>query len=212
MNANELVHPSVRLRYLYGGLAPEDAGPWQNRALTARGYALKSCPAPETPIRDCRIKEALEATYPVVGGGVITPFYDTPNPTIVSIATALQPDKKDSMKLVRVEQPHETDDLYQLPAPQRHWAWVLEKEDPEGIKTKVLPEEHIGMWERMFIKTNEKMLAWQEKVGAKHPTKPKPVFGKTRAEEWKSKEIPESYGYHDFVSWQTGDLTKNPYK
>lgn len=144
---------------------------------------------------------------------MITPFYDTPNPTIATIAAATQQPQQTNAKLVRVEQPHEIDDLYQLPAPQRHWVWVGKNSKDEP---KVLPEEHIGMWERLFIKNNEKMLEWQAeadvklaKSGTAKSGHSCTVIGKTRAEEMKSKEIPETYGYHDFVSWQTADLTKN---
>ncbi|KAL2127516.1 hypothetical protein VTI74DRAFT_10615 [Chaetomium olivicolor] len=211
---NELVHPCVRIRYLYGGLNMDDAGPWTCRALTEQGYNLERRDTPATEVRKTRVASAV-GTYHSVRGP-ITPYYDSP-PACSSAGT-------DDHPFVKVEQPHE-DDLYQLPEPRSHWVW-RHKDGSE------LPEEHIGMWERMFIKVNEKLVGWQERADAAAAgletgsvaarAEQKSLFGwasdtiksafvdppqplLTEAARRKDAHIPETYGYHDLVSWQKGD-------
>ena len=226
---NELVHPCVRIRYLYGGAGMDDAGAWECRGLTSRGYTLQPRSAPDTPIRPCRVDSAV-APYHAVSGSV-TPFYDTLPSNLTSTST--------STLAVRTEQPHDRYDLYPLPVPKTHWVWAK----PDG--SSVLPEEHIGMWERMFIKNNEKLLSWyareqtaiqeqQNKNGASSHNNRKPsltsalrtIFKRGRgvdpdpdlsstirvlAADMASEKmpIPTEYGYHDLVSWQQGDTTSN---
>jgi len=139
---NELVHPCVRIRYLYGGAGMDDAGAWECRGLTSRGYTLQPRSAPGTPIRPCRVDSAV-ASYHAVSGPV-TPFYDNNLPSTSSTSTLA----------VRTEQPHDRYDLYPLPVPKTYWVWA------KADGSSVLPEEHMGMWERMFIKNNEKLLSW----------------------------------------------------
>jgi hypothetical protein len=79
------------------------------------------------------------------------------------------------------------------------------------------------MWERMYIKNNEKVVSWHER---EHQGKPKksrfietlktscglnspPPTVPMLAAELASAHIPPNYGYHDFVSWQTADTTPN---
>jgi len=102
---NELVHPCVRIRYLYGGQTLDNAGQWNCRALNAHGYKLKAQSSPATPIRPSRVDGAI-LPYPTVDGAV-TPFYDTPPSNIGSDTIA-----------VRTEQPNGLDDLYILPNPK----------------------------------------------------------------------------------------------
>ena len=215
---NELIHPCVRIRYLYGGLNMDDMGPWKCRALTEHGYSLQRVDKPNT--REPRVP-GVPATYHSISGPV-EPFYDMP-PAITTAGTAEHP-------FVRIEQPQE-DELHQLAEPQSHWAWV--HKDPQR---KALAEEHIGMWERLFIKTNEKLVRWQDKADADaaaaaqaekkgifasageaimsrfggaatqapRPPPPPPTVTPLAVER-KREHIPETYGYHDIVSWQKGD-------
>ncbi|KAK0632628.1 hypothetical protein B0T14DRAFT_39398 [Immersiella caudata] len=212
---NELVHPSVRIRYLYGGLNMDDAGPWKCRALTERGYKLVAQSAPGTPIREFRGEGAI-STYHTVAGPVM-PFYDKPPPNL---------DNK--IPAVRTEQPYEDSDLKKLDGPRTHWVWINANTDPKKT-LEPLPEEHIGMWERMYIQNNEKVLSWhkREQDGLKkhQGTPKKPSFTKSLkassrlnrvrpavpmlAEKMSSAQIPTEYGYHDLVSWQTADTTPN---
>ena len=115
---HELVHPSVRIRYLYGGLNMDDAGPWKCRALTERGYKLVAQSAPATPIRGFRDDGAI-STYHTVAGPVM-PFYDKPPPNLDGKIPA-----------VRTEQPFEENDLKKLDEPKTHWVWVNENTDPK---------------------------------------------------------------------------------
>ncbi len=197
---NELVHPCVRIRYLYGGLELDDAGDWQCRALTDTGYKLVSQKDDTVSVRPSRMPGVVK-TYETVNSS-ITPYYDTvPHPFDAT------------QTYVRAEQPYDKDDLYQLPAPTTHWVW----KHKDG-KT-MLPEEHIGMWERMFIKINAKMLGWQEQAKGRKTDGAIKASG-TAASSWfggsaqaKKRELPAGaapeYGYHDMVSWQQADATKN---
>ncbi|KAL2133501.1 hypothetical protein VTI74DRAFT_2266 [Chaetomium olivicolor] len=208
VNPNELIHPCVRIRYLYGGLNMDDAGPWACRALTERGYRLEGRDTPATEVRKSRDPDAEAAYYSI--RGPVTPYYDVP-PSISAAGTDKNP-------FVKVQQPHESE-LYQLPEPRSYWVWKHE----DGGE---LPEEHIGMWERLFITVNEKLVRWQEYADAKGvaaacaekkgifrwasgaiksacvraPQPPTPLAAKLRYGK-----IPETYGYHDLVSWQKGD-------
>ncbi|KAK0656887.1 hypothetical protein B0T16DRAFT_400475 [Cercophora newfieldiana] len=210
-NPNELVHPCVRIRYLYGGLNMDDAGPWKCRSLTERGYKLEARSVPATPVRKCRVDGAASPYYSVAGP--VAPFYDT-----------LPSGHDNKTAAVRTEQPHDLEDLYQLEDLKTYWVWAKK----EG---SVLPEEHIGMWERMFIKNNEKLLSWHAREQAaalqngNSLAKKKRSFAETLrmifrwgvdpstirvlAADMASDDIPTEYGYHDFVSWQQGDMTNN---
>lgn len=169
VSPNELVHPCVRLRYLYGGLSMDDPGSWACRPLTKRGFTLQRRTEPpfDTP-RGHRIPSALN-TYHTVRGP-ITPYYDSPPEALASTHSGTGTGTADH-PFVRAEQPHE-DELYPLPpipaGPAPYWAWV----HPDG---DVLPEEQIGMWERLFIRVNEKLLSWQAKRDGAVLPPPPPV-------------------------------------
>jgi len=215
----------------------DDAGAWECRGLTSRGYTLQPRSAPGTPIRPCRVDSAV-ASYHAVSGPV-TPFYDNNLPSTSSTSTLA----------VRTEQPHDRYDLYPLPVPKTYWVWA------KADGSSVLPEEHMGMWERMFIKNNEKLLSWytreheqqqQNKNGASShhndndndnnnkslTSALRTIFKRGRrrgadadedadadrsstirvlAADMASEKmpIPTEYGYHDLVSWQQGDTTSN---
>jgi len=235
VSPNELVHPCVRLRYLYGGLNMDDAGPWTCRPLTERGFTLqRRTEPPFTTPRGHRIPSALN-TYHTVRGPV-TPYYDSPPELTTATATATSTVMgigSESHPFVRAEQPHE-EELYPLPSIPSgsdsgvYWAWV----HPDG---DILYEEQIGMWERLFIKVNEKLLTWQAKrdassgppgggeVGVKKGVweSVTVIFGgggggggggekkkvKTKAEELGEGFCPPVYGFHGFFTWQRGDMS-----
>ncbi|KAK4451399.1 hypothetical protein QBC34DRAFT_54717 [Podospora aff. communis PSN243] len=216
VNPNEFVHPCVRIRYLYGGLNMDDKGPWKCRALTERGYKLEARPISEAAIREFRTDGAI-SPYQTVAGTVM-PFYDKLPPR--------NPDNK--TVAVRTEQPFEPDDLKKLDDPKTHWVWVNSNIDPKK-KLELLPEEQIGMWERMYIRNNEKLLSWHEReqtvLQELHGKRMKPtfiesikaIFGLNRvppvvpmlATAMASEHIPPHYGYHDLISWQKADTTPN---
>ncbi|KAK3310044.1 uncharacterized protein B0T15DRAFT_546383 [Chaetomium strumarium] len=230
VDPNELVHPCVRIRYLYGGLNLDDAGPWTCRALTERGYRLerRDAPAIVAVVRGKPGVHRAPDTYHSVRGPV-TPYYYScynTNNTTPAVTSNAGDDDHQQPFLVKVEQPHEDDLKHQGDG------------DGDGHE---LPEEQIGMWERMFIKVNEKLVRWQETMtmtmtmtmddaaAAAAAGQQKSVFGRagdavksalgvggvpvpqqppaamTEATKRKDRYIPEAYGYHDLVSWQKGD-------
>lgn len=227
---NELVHPSVRIRYHYGGLGLDDAGRWECRALTANQYRLGHKPQSPIPVRPTRVPGAVSEYH--MTNGPVTPYYDVV-PTGNSTATGQQP-----ATLVRAEQPNEDDDLRRLADPvSQHWVWTT----PDGARE--LYEEHLGMWERMFIRINENLLVWQESERVEAKKRAAVALAKERAGMWtvqrwgadalavttgvaqvvsgvlgngvmqRPRVLPsgaaEDYGYHDIVSWQRADTTPN---
>ncbi|KAK4121686.1 hypothetical protein N657DRAFT_600853 [Parathielavia appendiculata] len=222
VNPNELVHPCVRIRYLYGGLNLDDAGPWTCRALTERGYRLERRDGPAIQIRKGHDSIAEAAYYSL--RGPVTPYYDGVLPSDTAAGT-------DENPLVKVEQPHEGK-LCQLPEPRSYWVW---KRTKDGIEQE-LPEEHIGMWERLFIRITEQLVKWQrdgdDKQAAAAARAKKGVFRwavdatksawkfvrpprrppPSEAAKLNSPMIPQTYGYHDLVSWQKGDTNPQPSK
>ncbi|KAK3387776.1 hypothetical protein B0H63DRAFT_500855 [Podospora didyma] len=227
VNPHELVHPCVRIRYLYDGLTMDDAGPWQCRALTEGPgrYELQSVPEPATTVRKPRETSVLQEYHSV--HGPVKSFFDTP-PTGSETDTPAP--------LVKAEQPHE-EELHQLTTPKNHWVWVRKS---DGHK---LPEEHMGMWERRFIKVNNKLLRWQREKEAAAEKAAREASAKAAAESWNftklfsgSKPEPVAvapvaaaddlraskraksfgaaphYGFHDIVSWQRGDTVEKEKK
>ncbi|KAL0935533.1 uncharacterized protein CTRU02_210124 [Colletotrichum truncatum] len=215
-NTKEFVHPSVRVRYLYHGLGLDDTGEWQCKALSGRGWQLmfeKSPPKAEVirPSRDPKIVDQYKTT-----AGSVTAVY-------AQYPREYQPEEM----LVKVEQPLESD-LRKLEAPKNTWTWRLHHND----RQLVLPEEHIGMWERMYIDINDDMVRWQQMTmeeKKKRWTKGdhirelatesvayalkrvdhivKTAFGTLLGmplEKYLPKGYPSEHGYHDFVSWQRG--------
>ncbi|KAF6843145.1 hypothetical protein CMUS01_02358 [Colletotrichum musicola] len=172
-NTKELVHPSVRVRYLYNGLGLDDEGEWQCKALTGREWELifEKTPPKEDDIRPGR------------------------NPRIVDEY------KTDHERRLRDHQ-------------------------------LVLPEEHISVWERMYIEINEDIFRWQgmsanerkkrwsrgDKIRDLATEAVSYAFGtvnrvvKTTVSmvfsgppaKYLLKGYPREHGYHDIVSWQRG--------
>ncbi|KAK5656898.1 hypothetical protein OQA88_4449 [Cercophora sp. LCS_1] len=170
---NEWVHPCVRLRYLYDGPEMDDAGAWRCRALMETGgFELKRGALPdETKRRPGRVEGATNAYLTVAGA--VKPYYG------VAPMSSEHP-------LVQAEQPFESD-LFQLPEPAGHWYW----EDKHGRK---LEEEYIGMWERMYIQINEKLVGWQEKIDAEKKRKEEEKRKEIEANQWRITKAFKSIG------------------
>ncbi|KAJ0382855.1 hypothetical protein COL922a_011687 [Colletotrichum nupharicola] len=218
-NTVELIHPSVRVRYLYHGLGVDDSGEWQCKALSGRGWQLmfeKSPPKEENirPGRDPNVIDQYKTTT-----GSITAVYEQYPRDHQEYST--------EEKFIKAEQPLESD-LKTLDAPKNTWTWRLR----HGDRQLVLPEEQVGMWERMYIEINDDMVRWQkmtmderkkrwsrgdqirdlaresvafafDAVDQIVKTAVGTVFGGP-PEKYLPKGYPSEHGYHDFVSWQRG--------
>ncbi|KAF9870962.1 hypothetical protein CkaCkLH20_11634 [Colletotrichum karsti] len=218
----ELVHPSVRIRYLYDGLGLDDAGDWECSALTKNGFKLQKSTMP-LRIEDPNHRHFIASTYETLSG------------TVASVHGGLPMDASADHKLVLHQLPYESD-LYQLEEAENNWVW--------SRGDTVLEEERIGMWERLFININHDLLERQEQTKraqeGRQRTESKTsqglvaglrswvgdrvntargvagsvlsnTVGKLLPGTGKSKPIDyhPKFGYHDFVSWQRGDTTKS---
>ncbi|KAI8265820.1 hypothetical protein K4K58_010703 [Colletotrichum sp. SAR11_239] len=221
---NELIHPSVRIRYLYDGLGLDDNGDWECSALTKNGYKLQKSSVP-LQVEDPYHKDFIASTYETLSG------------TVASVHGGMPIDPNTDHKLVLHQLPFEYD-LYQLEEAKNNWVW-----EKEG---KILPEERIGMWERLFIKVNHNLLYRQKETQRlkeeREAAEPKSNDWFSGIQSWAGDKVntarsaagsaltntvgrllPSSgklkpadyhpdFGYHDFVSWQKGDATKTTRK
>ncbi|OHW97343.1 peptidoglycan binding domain-containing protein [Colletotrichum incanum] len=221
-NPNEFIHPSVRIRYVYDGLGLDDAGEWECAALTKNGYKLQKSAQP-AQLEDPYPKNPIASTYETLSGKVSS----------VHGGHTVDIESHKDHTLVVHQMPFEAD-LYPLDQTKNSWVWT--QGDGNGIKT--LPEERIGMWERLFIDINHRMVQRQkeEKMAREALNVNKPQSRTLR--QWyydgvnsvkatagqilsrtigrlfgppvkdKPQGHPPKFGYHDFVSWQRGDVTK----
>ncbi|KAJ0337171.1 hypothetical protein COL922a_007063 [Colletotrichum nupharicola] len=221
---NELIHPSVRIRYLYDGLGLDDNGDWECSALTKNGYKLQKSSVP-LQVEDPHHKDFIASTYETLSG------------TVASVHGGLPIDPNIDHKLVLHQLPFESD-LYQLEEAKNNWVW-----EKEG---KILPEERIGMWERLFIEVNHYLLYRQKETQRlkeeREAAEPKSNGWFSGIQSWAGDKVntarsaagsaltntvgrllPSSgklkpadyhpdFGYHDFVSWQKGEATKTTRK
>ncbi|KAF6814817.1 hypothetical protein CSOJ01_03828 [Colletotrichum sojae] len=215
-NTKELVHPSVRVRFLYNGLGLDDSGEWQCKALAGHKWELmfEKNPPKEDDIRPGRDPRIVDQ-YKTVGG------------TVTAVHEQYPSDASFEGRLVKTEHPKECD-LKALDPPMNTWTWRRRL----GDRQLLLPEEHIGVWERMYIEINDDMVRWQDMTAGEKKkrwsrgdeirdlateavsfafdtvdrvvkTAVGMVFGAPPA-KYLPKGYPREHGYHDFVSWQRG--------
>ncbi|KAL2878770.1 hypothetical protein SGCOL_005996 [Colletotrichum sp. CLE4] len=211
-HTKELVHPCVRVRYLYNGLGLDDKAEWRCNALTGRGWDLKlDGGVVPTDIRQGRDPKIVDK-YRTVGGSVTAIHQQYPKT------------QAEEGNLVDTEHPSEKD-LWQLKSPKNTYTWT----HPDG---QVLKEEQIGMWERMFIDINDDLVELKKKSDDEKRDKrtrgdrlrdqaTNKVYYALSMAEWivkasvgailgtrPDKQYPIGYplqhGYYDFVSWQRG--------
>ncbi|KXH54053.1 hypothetical protein CSAL01_01959 [Colletotrichum salicis] len=225
VSPNQLVHPSVRIRYLYDGAGLDDAGEWECAALTKNGFKLKKSTAPPK-VDDPYPKTPIASTYETLAGTVSS----------VHGGYTMDLESHKDHTLVVHQVPFEAD-LCLLEQAENHWIWTRDSDDKrEGSRT--LHEERIGMWERLFIDINHKMFLRQESEERKRAKtkaeKPKEkqswrqwftekanqakgaaghalnntVVGRILGPSAKLKPLgyPRYFGYHDLISWQRGDV------
>ncbi|KAK2036447.1 hypothetical protein LZ31DRAFT_615684 [Colletotrichum somersetense] len=143
---NEFIHPSVRIRYLYKGLGLDDEGEWDCKALTKNGYTLEKAELPD--LGDSYPKDPIASTYETLSGKVSSVHGGH------ELDTQLHKDHT----LVVHQMPFEKD-LFPLDQAKNHWVWTPNT----GNGKKTIREERIGMWERLFIDINHKMLQTQKR-------------------------------------------------
>jgi hypothetical protein len=223
-STEELVHPSVRIRYHCGGKGPSGEPTYRCRALIGNGYTLEETTAPKP--RDGPTVKQLSPAYDVVGGTVAA-FRNDEDLGHESLSTL-----SESTTIVRVQQPDEKYDVVQLPAAERGWVWYRPAVGNE--KEKTLKEEQIGMWERLYMKVQEELVEWQplyvarkKKLAEAEAAKKMAVtrvvgaatsgvggalsFGLGAVGGWwvgknAGKREPLDWGYHDMVVWMRGDV------
>ncbi|OHE98283.1 hypothetical protein CORC01_06480 [Colletotrichum orchidophilum] len=225
VNPNQLVHPSVRIRYLYDGKGLDDVGEWECAALTKNGFRLEKSTGP-LQIEDPYPKHPIASTYETLTGTVSS----------VHGGHTVDLESHKGHTLVVHQVPFESD-LCLLEQAENHWVWTRD-DAREGART--LREERIGMWERLFIDINHKLVLRQEReereraeIKAKKPKEKRSwrqwltdkaesakgaagkvlnntVVGRFLGPSAKLKPLdyPRDFGYHDFISWQRGDVTK----
>lgn len=143
---NELVHPCARVRYLYGGMGLDDDGEWTCGALTRNGFSLVRTAGPpeDDDLHQQQQHHPVASTYETLSG------------TVASVRGGhLVNDTGAARKLVLHQLPHESD-LHQLDAAENSWAWARD----DGT---VLPEERVGMWERLYIRINHDLCERQRR-------------------------------------------------
>jgi hypothetical protein len=213
-NANEMVHPSARIRYWYNGKGLNDAEVWGCPSLIDNGYKLEKQALPKTP-RPARVP-GIDEPYRTVTGSA-APYFEKriASNGVNGLVSG------DHFKFLRTEQPKEAE-LENIPHAREHWVW--KRVDKKTKREVVLEEEQIGMWERMFISINSKVMAWQEYEHAqkkehklsffnKIAKGAKGVFNKIGSLFKKNQGPRKSlapdgdgeYGYHDILVWQRGD-------
>ncbi|KAL8354700.1 hypothetical protein RB601_004214 [Gaeumannomyces tritici] len=219
--SEELVHPSVRIRYKCGGQGPDGAGPYTCPALFKNGYILEKRigkPKPRT-VNESPEEWRANRTHKTVGGRVVSHRNDAES---AKLAT-LEPDARS----IRVQQPVEELHVVKLPETQTSWVWRHEAivRDDGPLE---LPEEQVGVWERLFIKTQEQLVEWKplyearkkrlEGVAAK---KRWPItnaaygaagtvagwFSGSKGATPKGKDV-RDWGYHEIAVWLWGELEK----
>ncbi|KAF6791387.1 hypothetical protein CSOJ01_14366 [Colletotrichum sojae] len=130
---NELVHPCARVRYLYGGMGLDDEGEWDCGALTRNGFTLVRTAGP--PEDDDAQQHPVASTYETLSG------------TVASVRGGhVINDTGAGRRLV----------LHQLDAAENSWAWSRD----DGT---TLPEERVGMWERLYIRINHELCERQRR-------------------------------------------------
>ncbi|KAJ3957708.1 hypothetical protein N0V92_005727 [Colletotrichum tropicale] len=220
VRGHELVHPSVRIRYLHGGKDLDDNGMWQCRALTNNGYSLSK--SPEARPEHLQSPPLTYATTFNTLAGTISSVQGDKNDVIEGL------DDRQRHRVVPRQLPFE-EDLY-TPLPNDNFDWVEEEDlynyEDTPPKTWVwksdkttLHEERIGNWERLYLLVNQGHLGrakerksfGQEKVKDTQSSSSGgqgwwPFGGNSEAEKIKRENIDKRpYGYWDFITWQQGD-------
>ncbi|KAF6788473.1 hypothetical protein CSOJ01_15002 [Colletotrichum sojae] len=167
-NTSELVHPSVRTRYsyLHDGMDKNDRDwPWDCVALTSaeNGYRLRRSVESQPAWVTDRYKPGA-STYRTLAGDVacVHAHDDTDDkwrkvPRQLPFEQHLKKPKAPSewdWETARQWPGWFQDGIEEENRYATRWAW--EREDRETGRVETLHEERVGVWERLFLETNEK--------------------------------------------------------
>lgn len=187
LESHEFIHPSVRIRYLYNGNGLDDTDEWCCPALTKNEYSLTKMAPPR--LRRPFPEDVATREYEVLLGKLL-PYFDTPN--------------SNDGTPVRTNRPP-VNDLHELDDSRVEWFWAN--------NTETLAEEQVGMWELLFMRINQNML--QDEINGSRILSWRSFIAGSWIGRWigwlriPAKNLPEeydsNYGFHNIVSWQSGD-------
>ncbi|OLN83066.1 hypothetical protein CCHL11_09650 [Colletotrichum chlorophyti] len=164
----ELVHPSVRLRFLYGGRGLEDIGEWECVALTKNKYKLEQSKEdrpdwakPPDPTYTSTYKTLCGDISSAHGGMVDEPDEDSGSRAVLLVPRQLPFEEElytpsDLERWVREEELYRDLVSGNPFKPVQQWVWRSEETG------QTLHEEHIGMWQRLFIKTSQEQISREQ--------------------------------------------------
>ncbi|KAL8383438.1 hypothetical protein RB595_010571 [Gaeumannomyces hyphopodioides] len=217
--SEELVHPSVRIRLQCGGQGPDGAPEYKCPALLDSGYKLVEVgkPTPRT-LSDANDAEWLaNRRHRTVGATAVAYRNEAESARLAKLAT--------DAHRVRVQQPVEKRHVLALDEPVRGWVW-RHKTEMRGDAPLELPEEQIGVWERLLMKTQEGLVDWAPLYEARkkrlEDDEAKKRWVVTSAAYGAASTVagwfsggkagaPKGalkWGYHDITVWLWGELKK----
>ncbi|KAF6840974.1 hypothetical protein CMUS01_03747 [Colletotrichum musicola] len=166
-NTCELVHPSVRTRYSYlhdGKDKNDKDGPWDCVALTSaeNGYRLRRTIESRPVWVTDRYKPGASTYRTLAGDVACVHAHDDTDDKGRKVPRQLPFEEH----LKKPEAPSEWD--WETPRLPPGWfddgveeenryvtRWAWERQDRETVRVETLHEERIGVWERLFLETNE---------------------------------------------------------
>ncbi|KAL8407327.1 hypothetical protein RB594_006237 [Gaeumannomyces avenae] len=218
--SEERVHPSVRIRYQCGGQGPDGAGPYTCPALFKNGYILEKRIGKPKPRTANESPEEWRAnrTHKTLGGNVVSHRDDVESAKLATLG----PDARS----IRVQQPVEEHHVVKLPETQTSWVWRHEAIVRGDGRPSELEEEQVGVWERLFIKTQEQLVealvrSSQEALGGRRSKEAMAVtnaaygaagtvagwFSGSKGATPKGKDV-RDWGYHEIAVWLWGELER----
>ncbi|TDZ65260.1 Uncharacterized protein CTRI78_v003570 [Colletotrichum trifolii] len=167
-NTNELIHPSVRIRYLYKGRLVSKGQEEENKTTW-------DCPALTSPENGYRLR-LIQKHRPFFARNANHINDSTYNTLVGAIQSVHGQDGVDN-KHSKIAKQLPFESSLRNPYPDEQWTWetaeksqhraaegwVWERWDHEKKQSERLFEEHVGMWERLYMETNRIHLGREEK-------------------------------------------------
>jgi hypothetical protein len=207
----ESVHPSVRIRLFYNGWGLDDLSPWACPALIRNKYRPQRRQGPNLK----RPSQESTATTPhrTLLGDLI-PYYESSDQHTTNATGSY----------VRTHHPHIS--LLEELSEQQGGYWVWQTADGQHE----LLEDHVGLWERMFMRLNKESLQRQQSnqedtaqvtrfkdslVGkiTNFVASSTAVLNDARPNAMIERvNFPPAYRFHDIIAWLEADRTTNPFR